>query len=457
MTRATKTKKPKTRKPKYEPLLKLPPLSHEEFEGLRASIAVSGVLVPILVDSDGPRRRIIDGNHRRQIAIELGYDCPETVVSDLPEEELRSLARALNLARRQLNSTQKREIIAQQLRETPQHTNRVIAKLLGVSHPTVASVRADLAAVGKVYQQDRRVGADGKSYKSTKPRPKPLPPDPNDGKARLAATTLLHGDCRDMLTSIRTSSIDLVLCDPIYPEVTRKDYPRITESSWHELMRAVVKQCRRVLKPKGSAVFILQPNARRVGEMRTWLWEFLIWAAKEWNLVQDVHWWNVNSPPVCGSQRDIGLLRPAMKMCIWLGSPDCLRFQERVLWTPSDTALAQRRSDHAMRSTPSGMTIRKGRIAAVSDERGGTTPFNLLPIPAGTDRSDTGDHPTTTPYALANWWCRYLLPSGGVLLDPFVGSGTMLVAGLDNEASEVIGIDREAKFLKTARRRIING
>jgi hypothetical protein len=33
----------------------------------------------------------------------------------------------------------------------------------------------------------------------------------------------------------------------------------------------------------------------------------------------------------------------------------------------------------------------------------------------------------------------------------------MLVAGLDNEASEVIGIDREAKFLKTAKRRIANG
>ena len=61
------------------------------------------------------------------------------------------MARALNLARRQLNTTQKREIIAQQLRETPQHTNRLIAKMLGVTHPTVASVRADLTAVGKLF------------------------------------------------------------------------------------------------------------------------------------------------------------------------------------------------------------------------------------------------------------------------------------------------------------------
>ena len=70
------------------------------------------------------------------------------------------------------------------------------------------------------------VGADGKTYKSTKPRTEPLPPDPNDGKARLAATTLLHGDCRDILKTIRTGSVDVVITDPIYPEVKRKDYPR---------------------------------------------------------------------------------------------------------------------------------------------------------------------------------------------------------------------------------------
>lgn len=95
-------------------------------------------------------------------------------------------------------------------------------------------------------------------------------------------------------------------------------------------------------------------------------------------------------------------------------------------------------------------------MGAAIDERGGTTPFNLLPIPAGY-QPDAKDHPTTTPLPLADWWVRYLLPSNGVLLDPFVGSGTMLIAGLDNNASRVIGIDREAKYLKTAKRRITKG
>ena len=57
------------------------------------------------------------------------------------------------------------------------------------------------------------------------------------------------------------------------------------------LMREVVRESRRILKPKGSAVFIFQPNYEKIGKMRLWLWEFLLWAAKEWNLIQDVYWW----------------------------------------------------------------------------------------------------------------------------------------------------------------------
>ena len=72
---------PKTktaRKIRYEPVLQLPPLSYEEFTALRDNIAVNGVLVPILVDSDGPRRKIIDGNFRKQIANELATTAPKS-------------------------------------------------------------------------------------------------------------------------------------------------------------------------------------------------------------------------------------------------------------------------------------------------------------------------------------------------------------------------------------------
>ena len=75
---ATKTRKTRT-KVQYAPVLKLPKLPYEQFVALKDNIALNGVLVPIIVDSDGLKRKIIDGNYRKQIAEELGYDCPEIV------------------------------------------------------------------------------------------------------------------------------------------------------------------------------------------------------------------------------------------------------------------------------------------------------------------------------------------------------------------------------------------
>ena len=65
------------RKPTYKPLVQLPPLSADEYEGLRLSIAASGVIVPIIVWPKGRTKYIIDGFHRKKIADELGYECPE--------------------------------------------------------------------------------------------------------------------------------------------------------------------------------------------------------------------------------------------------------------------------------------------------------------------------------------------------------------------------------------------
>jgi hypothetical protein len=171
------TSKKTSRQPRYQPVLKLPALPYDQFLALRDNIAVHGVLVPILVDETS---RIIDGNYRKAIAQELGYDCPEIVHEGLGEDEKRTLARALNLARRQLNQEQKRQLVADQLHETPARSNRWVGKQLGVSHPTVASVRAEMEGTGKLFQFERTVGSDGKS------RPKRLfqnPPElrrPND-------------------------------------------------------------------------------------------------------------------------------------------------------------------------------------------------------------------------------------------------------------------------------------
>ncbi len=182
----------------YELVLELPSLCHEDFMALRDNIAVNGVMVPIIVDGDGPVRKIIDGNYRKQIADEFGYDCPEIVQPDLDEDEKRTLARALNLARRQLHREQKREPIADQLCESPDRSNRWVAKQLGVYHVTVSSVRALLEANRQIEPSSKRLGRDGKVQPASKTI-RPVLRTSEERQARIDATTLIHGDCRDEL------------------------------------------------------------------------------------------------------------------------------------------------------------------------------------------------------------------------------------------------------------------
>jgi DNA methylase len=231
----------------------------------------------------------------------------------------------------------------------------------------------------------------------------------------------------------------------------------MTESHWHDLMSWVVGECRRVLRPTGSAVFILQPNCEKIGRMRPWLWEFVSWAAKEWNLVQDVWCWAIDAMPLAGCKRNEGQMRESVKMCVWLGSPNCYRNQDGILCSPSQPASARHRADVALRIGPSGRNYRNSTITKAADERGGTIRFNMIQLATGGQPGGSNHHPAATPYDLAAYWCRYILPPSGVLLDPFVVSGTTLAAGLDFGASKVIGIDKERKYLQIVRKRIANG
>jgi site-specific DNA-methyltransferase (adenine-specific) len=62
-------------------------------------------------------------------------------------------------------------------------------------------------------------------------------------------------------------------------------------------------------------------------------------------------------------------------------------------------------------------------------------------------------HPTVKPVTLMRWLVRLASPHGGVVLDPFSGSGTSGVAAL-LEGRRFMGIERERDYIPVARARL---
>jgi len=62
-------------------------------------------------------------------------------------------------------------------------------------------------------------------------------------------------------------------------------------------------------------------------------------------------------------------------------------------------------------------------------------------------------HPTVKPVELMGWLVRLVCPPGGLVLDPFVGSGSTGVAAL-SESRQFLGIERDPAYARIARARL---
>jgi site-specific DNA-methyltransferase (adenine-specific) len=67
--------------------------------------------------------------------------------------------------------------------------------------------------------------------------------------------------------------------------------------------------------------------------------------------------------------------------------------------------------------------------------------------------SRKNDHPTVKPIALMRWLVRMVTPPEGVVLDPFMGSGSTGIA-VREEGFRFVGIDIDAHYCEIAKRRI---
>ena len=258
----------------------MPNLNADEYKELKEDIAQRGVMVPIEFDEQG---HILDGHHRMKICAELGIkDYPKVIRAGMTEEEKRTHARKLNMARRQLSQEQRRELIRQQLRETPEKSDRQIAAELGIDNATVSRQRKKMEDAGDVLQCNTSIDTLGReqprqrkpvtifnpSKREERAIQNPavvermadggnaigvakqlareekaerkrffLPEEMPDGMCRLYTA-----DIRDGIPMVEDGSVDCIITDPPYP----KEYLPLYEN--------LSKVAERVLKPGGSLI-----------------------------------------------------------------------------------------------------------------------------------------------------------------------------------------------------------
>jgi len=149
--------RPRPQRPKYQPL---PDLPAEDFEALKADIAANGVQIPIIQDERG---NTLDGHQRLRAVGELRLKkFPVKIMSGLTEQQKWHFALSVNLKRRHLNTAQKRALVEQELKRTPDLSNRWIAETLGVDVKTVQAARSRLEASVEIPQLTKLRSRDGR-------------------------------------------------------------------------------------------------------------------------------------------------------------------------------------------------------------------------------------------------------------------------------------------------------
>ena len=245
------------------------------------------------------------------------------------------------------------------------------------------------------------------------------------------------GDCLEVLPQLAAASVDVVVTSPPYNlGIAYSSYgDQRAEAEYLEWMVAVAAALRRVLRPDGSFFLNIAGSPTQ-----PWLpFELIVRLRGMWALQNHIAW--VKSIAV--GDDSVGHLKPVP------GERFLHRNHEHVFHLTLDGA---RRLDRLAVGVPFKDKSNIARRGHAQDRRcRGDTWF----IPYGTVRSKAGkyNHPGTFPLDLPRWCIRLHGAAAPVVLDPFAGTGTtLLAAGL--EGGRGIGIEVDPGYVAVARERL---
>jgi adenine-specific DNA-methyltransferase len=245
------------------------------------------------------------------------------------------------------------------------------------------------------------------------------------------AWDILVGDCLERFAEIESESVALVLTSPPY-NIGKSYEATIPLDAYLHWCQRWLADISRVLTPTGAAWinlgFVEVPDRGKAVPLA-----YLLWPLIDLYLVQEVVWRYENG--VACKRR----LSPRNEKLLWLvRDPGCYQFNLDAIRDP-DIRYPNSRRAGRLRYNPAGKN--PGDV------------WHIRKVVAGRPSKERTDHPAQMPLALAERVILACSQPGEVVFDPFVGSGTTLVAATRN-GRQAIGIERNPAFATIARQRL---
>lgn len=260
---------------------------------------------------------------------------------------------------------------------------------------------------------------------------------------------IFQGDCLDVMRAMPAGSVDLIVTSPPYAEKRKKQYDSIPPDAYPEWFCERSAEMRRILKPVGSFVLNMAEHIED-GERVTYV-EDTVRAVRQqgWRCPDKYIWIKTNGMQGRWDRR----FRNAWEYCFHFALSKKYRMYKDAVMVPPKPSTVRRynsksASDAKRRAsgTGSGMTIQS--FAGPPPKM--VYPTNVIMLPNAT--KNTG-HPAAFPVGLPLHFTKLFTTPGDMVLDPFVGGGSTLVAAA-KLGRRAAGIDTLQKYCNTSRKRI---
>lgn len=262
-------------------------------------------------------------------------------------------------------------------------------------------------------------------------------------------TDIYPGDSKEQLKLLPENSVDLIVTSPPYADQRRNTYGGIHPDDYVEWFLPISEQLLRVLKSTGTFILNIKEKAVK-GERSTYVIELILEMRKQgWLWTEEFIWHKKNCYPGKWPNR----FRNAWERLLQFNKHRKFNmYQEEVMVPVGEWANTRLRNLSETDKTRDNSKVGSGFGKNVSNwlDRDKTYPTNVLHLAT---ECNNKNHSAAFPEALPEWFIKLFTKEQGVVLDPFMGSGTTLIVANKMKRNS-IGIDVVPEYCEMVKQQL---